>query len=341
MSRLLNTRYTKTICAAAVAAVTTSLALSLASSPAHAQQSFWDNQDEGWFFYEPDPVPEEEPEEKPPEVKPVVIPPPDSKKPEEPPEPEEPAYLSAQWLKENLPRYHRAALDNPTDVETVAVYAYLKRVALDKAEQFTRTYQDALLKYPVLDENTNRSTASFASKALDDAAKEASARLLRTIGERTLGLFFFYEEDCAACIDQTRPLDWVRRKSGFDVQPISLDGSPLPVTGFENYVVDEGQSDMLGIVTTPAIYLVIDSKTIVSVGQGGIAADDLAEAVIDQARMNNVISDAEFQETQNSKMNPLGQSFEQMLKAKPTQPDERGYIEPNDMFELIKGEISG
>lgn len=336
MSQLHNALQAKRLLVAAIAT-----AGIVAASPAvYAQSGFWDSQNEGWFFYEPEPVEEPPEEQKPLEVHPVEIPPPEKATLEPEEAPPQPAYLSARWLKENLPRYHQAALDDPTNVETVAVYAFLKRVALDKAEQFTKTYQDALLKYPVLDENTNRSTASFATKALDEEAEAAKFRLLHEIGQRTLGLFFFYEEDCEVCINQTRPLEWIKRRGGFDVQPISLDGSPMPINGYEDFSVDNGQAEMLGLVATPAIYLVVDSQTIVSIGQGGTSAHALAEAIISQARMNGVISEEEYQATQASRLNPLGDSFDQMLQAKAIAPNDDGFIEPNAMFEVIKEEIS-
>tara|TARA_R110000851_G_scaffold328806_2_gene500073 strand:+ start:9040 stop:10083 length:1044 start_codon:yes stop_codon:yes gene_type:complete len=335
MSQPYNALWPKRLLVAAIACA----GIAVTSPAVYAQSGFWDSQNEGWFFYEPEPVEEEPPEENPPQVVPVEIDPPEP--PEETPEPpEEPAYLSAVWLKDNLPRYHQAALDDPTNVQTVAVYAFLKRVALDKAEQFTKTYQQALLKYPVLDENTNRSTASFATKAMDQEADEAKFRLLREISNRSLGLFFFYEDDCEVCLEQTRPLNWVKRRGGFDVQPISLDGAPIPIKGYENFSVDEGQAEMLGLVATPAIYLVIDSQNIVSIGQGGTSAHALAEAIITQARMNGVISEEEFQSTQSSRLNPLGQSFNQLIESKSIAPREDGFIDPDSMYELIEEEIS-
>lgn len=312
--------------------------------PAHTaladEGTFYERKAEGWFFYEPEPLPPEPPPEPEPEPEPravVVAPPTDDTAPE-PAQVTAPAPFSTVWIRENLPKYQEAALDDPTNVEKAAAVAFVKRLALDKAEQFTHTHEKMMLKYPILDESTNRSQSSFATKAMDGAAANNADKLLTKIANNTLGIFYFYEDNCPVCVAQTSPLRTLINRYQFKIQPISMDGSHLPVKGYENFKVDEGQSRVLGVVKAPAIYLVVTPDQILSLGQGGTSASDLNKSLLLQAQAAGVITDEEYQSTRTSSFNPLQMIANQRMRGggdlQDSMEGDTGYIDPEL---LIKG----
>lgn len=329
---------TQTICLLAYTAVPVLLAT---AQPALADEgTFYERKAEGWFFYEPEPLPLEPPPEPEPEPEPktVVVSPPPTESSAEPAEPTGPAPFSTVWIRENLPKYQEAALDDPTNVEKAAAVALVKRLALDKAEQFTHTHEKMMLKYPILDESTNRSQSSFATKAMDRSAANNADKLLTKIANNTLGLFYFYEDECPVCIAQTSPLRTLVNRYRFKIQPISMDGSHLPVKGYENFKVDEGQSRVLGVVKAPAIYLVVTPDQILSLGQGGTSASDLNKSLLLQAQAAGVITDEEYQSTRTSSFNPLQLIANQRMQGggdlQDSMEGDTGYIDPE---QLIKG----
>ncbi len=336
-----NSTLTKAIWILAYTAVPISLTASL---PALGDTgTFYERKAEGWFFYEPEPLPPEpvpEPEPEP-EPKAVVIAPPTEAPPEDVAgalEATPPAPFSTVWIRENLPKYQEAALDDPTNVEKAAAVAFVKRLALDKAEQFTHTHEKMMLKYPILDESTNRSQSSFATKAMDSSAASNADRLLTKIANNTLGLFYFFEGDCPVCVAQTSPLRSLVNRYKFSIQPISLDGSHLPVKGYENFKIDQGQARVLGVVKAPAIYLVVTPDQILSLGQGGTSASDLNKSLLLQAQAAGVITDEEYQSTRTSSFNPLQLIANQRARGGSDLHDsmegDTGYIDPEL---LIKG----
>jgi hypothetical protein len=59
-----------------------------------------------------------------------------------------PAPLSAAWLRANLERFRDQAIDDPSP-RNVALYLYLQRLVLDKAERFAEATQRAVWADPL------------------------------------------------------------------------------------------------------------------------------------------------------------------------------------------------
>lgn len=168
---------------------------------------------EGWFWYAEQPPEADEPDEtlEPP---PAVAAPP-------PPEPEQlpsaplaaaapagPAPLSAAWLRANLERYRDSAIDDPSQ-GNVALYLYLQRLAIDKAERFAEASQRVVWSDPLLDETTRRPLATFAANLVNrEAAANREAALTETA--RVAGLWFLFRADCPYCEAQAPLLEVLR-----------------------------------------------------------------------------------------------------------------------------------
>jgi hypothetical protein len=143
-----------------------------------------------------------------------------------------PAPLSAAWLRANLERYRDSAIDDPSP-RNVALYLYLQRLAIDKAERFAEATQRAVWSDPLLDETTRRPLATFAANLVNREAAPTARRPDRDgQGRRTLvpvplRLSLLRGTGAAAGGADVR--------ATASVQAVSLDGRPLPGGFFPDF----------------------------------------------------------------------------------------------------------
>lgn len=247
---------------------------------------FYERGAEGWFWYAPEPplVPEPEPQPAPEPPPSPLSDAPESATPKEatvatpPPEPEP---LSAAWLRANLERYQLQAIDDPSPTK-VALYLYLQRLALDKASRFTEAYQRVVQSDPYLDETTRRPVGNYANLLNRIAGQQRAAVLKDLAGE--VGIWFFYRSDCPYCAAQAPVLGFLSEQTGLRVQAIALDGRPLPDGRFPAFRRDTGQAARLGVVSTPALFLVRPPEGIVPLAQGLLSLSDLEQRLLLAAR---------------------------------------------------------
>jgi conjugal transfer pilus assembly protein TraF len=270
----------------------------LLTCPAGA--GFFEKSEEGWFWYEVVPEPVEIEEEDDTEVLPEPViaveqtPDPTSEEVAQTPpaEPRQPAPLSAEWFRENLQFYLDRAIDDPT-TENVAAYLYLQKVSLDKSQQFADTVARVTMMDPMLDENTRRSLASFGSREQNIQATRHRENLLREISDYT-GIFFFFSSDNSQDVAQSTILHSLSTNHGFNIIPISLDGRPLSDDLYPDYTIDQGQSAILGVNQTPALFLARpDNMDVVPLGQAMLARPQLEERIILAAREAGWITEEE------------------------------------------------
>jgi len=225
---------------------------------------------EGWFWYAPESAPLPEPEPEP------------AASPAEPASaaavPRVPRPLSARWFREQLGAYRDAAIDDPTP-QNVALYLYLQRVALDKSSRFAAATQRVVQRDPFLDEITQRPTATFAANLVNRETGERRDRLLAAIA-REVGVLFFFRSDCPYCAAEAPLLRMLGERYGFSVLPVSLDGAPLGGGDFPQYRRDSGQAEALGVVSTPALFLVRPPSAILPLRQGLLSLAQLQERLL-------------------------------------------------------------
>jgi conjugal transfer pilus assembly protein TraF len=265
------------------------LALSLVLPLRPEAAGFYFRAEEGWFWYERAPEPAVVPEPAPaPEPAPLAEAAPTT-------EPEGPHPLSAQWLRERLGAYRDAAIDDPSP-ENVALYLYLQRVALDKSSRFAAATQRAVQLDPMLDEITQRPTATFAANLVNRESGAQRAAVLTELATRA-GVLFFFRADCPYCEAQAPLLKLLQSRYGFDILPVSLDGAPLPGGEFPTYRTDAGQAAALGVVSTPALFLARPPAGLVPLAQGLLSLAQLEERLILAAAEAGWISPAEHART--------------------------------------------
>ena len=258
----------------------------LATHPA----SFYQRGTEGWFWYRDPgaqaaakPLPAAPSEPAP--IEPAEKPPPG------------PLPLSAQWFRENLDTYRDRAIDEPTP-QNVAAYFYLQRIAMDKSSRFAKVAERVVQGDPLLDEITQRPTATFGANLVNKAAGGARDATLRKIAGLS-SLWFFFRSDCPYCDAQAPLLAHLSQSYGFDVLPVSIDGQPLPGGLYPDHVRDAGQAHALGVRATPAMFLVDPAiPTVVPIAQGMLSLAQLQERIVEGAAMAGWISETEVARTQ-------------------------------------------
>lgn len=207
-----------------VLSMTTAIFLSsVTSAYAHVStnpQSFWNKNEEGWFWYKQDPnkIKPKKKEEKP---KAVVA---ESKK--EPEKKEEsrskaPQVFSAEWVRKNLEVYKQLAWDEPT-VENLRAYLYLQRFAIDRSEQFAHAGQLALEGDPYLDEMARHPMGGQANKDIHNQRSGENEYVLKKLFKK-VGLFFVFKNDCYICDKQASLLKLAQKDFDVSIQAVSLE----------------------------------------------------------------------------------------------------------------------
>ncbi len=268
------------------------------ADPPVAGASFYSDQERGWFWYEEPPVEEE----KKPEEKPEPIQSQPAAENQEP-EPEAlPPTGSVAWLKVMLPKLKEKAIDEPTETN-IKAYFFAQRLMMDKAELFSRATMETIKNEPMLDEDLRYPASNAASDALADASTKQKDALLKMISGSAALMLFFKGNDCALCGQALSALTGLESKYGFTIIPVSMDGEPLPVGGYKTQF-DNGLAQHLGVVTTPAIAMVVPPNDVRIVSYSTISMETAANRILASARDMGLITPQEFNAT--SRLNQIG-----------------------------------
>lgn len=237
----------------------------------------------GWVWYErPPPAPKPAPTPKPAVPSPATKPALDTDAPP----------LSSRWFRAKLDEYRDAAMDDPSE-DNVALYLYLQRIAMEKAEAFKNTGQRVVMTYPGLDED-QRTPQSAVAKA---AARLTSRDLTRQVMARlssTAGLWYFFRSDCPYCHSQAPILAMLQTLYGFTVLPISMDGLPATDGTYPDFRVDTGQAAQLGVRATPTLFLVTTDGKVLRIAEGLQTLPALEDRVLTLGNEAGLVSDAEY-----------------------------------------------
>ncbi|MCO2767699.1 thioredoxin family protein [Pseudomonas aeruginosa] len=253
-------------------------------TPQVAGSSFYQDKERGWFWYE-DPPPEQELEKT------------------EPAMPELPPTGSVAWIREMLPKLRDAAMDNPTK-ENVSAYFWAQRIMLDKAERFSRHSVDVIRNDPFLDEDMRYPASNAASDALATAAGKQKETLLKMIAGSSALMFFYNGNDCILCEQALAAVSALEFRYGFTVMPVSMDGAPLPGGKYPNTQYDTGLAEQLGIITSPALALVIPPHDVKIVSFSTVSMETATTRILMAANEAGLISDQEYNAT--SRLNTMG-----------------------------------
>lgn len=308
-----------------------------AQAPLDTPERFYNQKAQGWFWYAVEPEEDEQKKEEPEPSAPVFAAP---SKPLPLPGPKP---FSAQWFRENLPKYKDAAWDNPT-VENLKAFYYLQRYAMDQSELFASAAELAVVGDPFLDEVSRRPAATFASQRVDVLAGQARDSLLGTVAQRT-GLFFFFKGDEYGNLQA--PIIKAIEQAGFAVVPVSVDGQPLQDGLFPNARKDEGRSKLLNIQAYPATFLVSPTGVFEPIAQGMISLPELTHRILIAAKRNGWVTDDEYNKTKpltNTDTNIVYRLDNDSVKTAITETagqagDEKNFIPPEKLLGIITERI--
>ena len=214
----------------------------------------------------------------------------------------EPSAFSAAWFRKNLEHYRDRAIDDPSQ-ENVAAYYYLQRVMMDKAHRFTDVARQVVMSDPFLDENQRRPITTFAANETNRLAGIASEQTLSSVAHQA-GILFFFRSDCPYCHIQAPLLALLEKRFGFKVYAVSLDGKPMPGDLYLDFHTDRGQANLLGVVSTPAMFLMKPPDELLPLSQGALSLDDLTGRILLSAHESGWIDDAVFDATRGQRLSP-------------------------------------
>ena len=309
-------------------------AMPASAQPTQQPAGFYQDHGRGWFWYEIEPEEPEPPEPEEPKLAPQLpsvvqtpapLPAPDPV----PAQPTLPAFGSAAWLRENLPKYRDRALDDPSP-ENVRAYYVLQRLTMDKAQAFTDMAQRVVIGDPLLDEVGRRPTATYGANEMNRVAGEATDKELGAIAQ-TVGIWFFFRSDCAYCHQQATVMEMLARTAGFSIVPISLDGRPLPGGQFPDFKVDRGQAAQLAVERTPTIVLVKPPDGFVTIARGMLSLQELKRRILTGALNAGWIDEGSFARTRPVDTGP-------MLPAT-LQPPQETLASPEDLVAYLRSQV--
>ena len=262
--------------------------------------SFWSEQEQGWFFYEPflpeqEDVPIEEPDRQ--EV------------PEPAPAPSAPTQtgpdvFSAAWMRENMQVYLDRAIDNPTE-ENLRAYALLQRVMLDRSTQFADRMVSLVEGDALLDEQVRRPFNSAAVNQIEASVERGIRESMHYLGENDqIGIWYFYSADCGHCGLLTPILAVMRNLYSLPVMAISMDGEGAPPNTRDNdpfttsWVTDAGQSRALEVTRLPAVYMVYPhDEVVVPLAFNSLSRTELESRIVREAHALGVLPDELWRRT--------------------------------------------
>lgn len=259
---------------------------------ASAEPTFYGDKFRGWYWFEEPPA---EPEEKPQEEKPPT---PIQQKSEDEKK-EDKIRLDVAWLRSKIPEYQEAAINNPTR-ENLARYLYTQRYMLDISSRFATKATEFNRFESELDETKRRPMSSFSLNVFKEETKKSISQVLDSINEKT-HIWFFFSSNCAYCKQQLPLLKELNIRFGVNILAISMDGSVLPDMDDMEVVVDKTNvAERFGVKFTPTMFMALnDGSGFTKIGEGLTTLPLMQDRILLSARLKNVITDEQYQSTQN------------------------------------------
>lgn len=254
----------------------------LATSLVHAEEVDYNpnKPERGWFWYEEPPVEQPKKPEKKEKPKTAAAASSTEKKEKKP--------MTAEWLKEMIPKMRMRALDDPSR-ENMAAYFFLQRVEMDKAQRFAKAGKEYVSSEPILDENNRVPVSGYGKNEFMDRQFKAKKNVLNYLAKDVGGIFMFFDSKCDFCKAQLKIVNYLKDAYGFEVKFISMDGKGL--SGIDHWEPDNGHAKMLNLKIFPTTVLAVPPNTYLIVSQGVMAQDQLEERILTAATSNKLLPD--------------------------------------------------
>ncbi len=172
------------------------------------------------------------------------------------------------------------AIEAPSE-ENVLLYAAYQRLVMQRAEDFSRTWQRILWQHPELDPTVENPVVSAGLSAASAEQAKRRDRALSHLAKES-GLLYFFSGDCPLCEIQSPILASFSETYGFSVIAISLDGMTDAI--FPEARIDRGAARKLAVEKTPAVFMAgpmnrqgsPQTLDVLRVGTGLLSAEELA-----------------------------------------------------------------
>ncbi|MEO8152376.1 MAG: conjugal transfer protein TraF [Rhizobacter sp.] len=234
------------------------------------RDSYWQDGNRGWFFYERKP---KKPPALPPAPAPIPAPAPVVTAPTEPPKPpKHPDLVRFEALQKRVEDTRNIAIVNPTE-ENLRAFLTAQAEALDKAITFGKASERVVWATPSLDPDVRMPTTP-AGLALYEGQRDQRRTDKWAELAQTHAFFFFFKSDCPYCHRFAPMLRDFSQRTGIEILPVSLDG--IGIQEFPDFRPDNGIAARLGITEVPALFLA-EPRTgkVLPVGYGVIGPNDL------------------------------------------------------------------
>ena len=208
-------------------------------------------------------------------------PPPKPEKDEAAPAPTAPQTSYTEQLSaitEELDELKARAIIEPTP-ENVRNYIAFQREQLDRASTFADTWARTLWQTPELDYTLERPVNNLGKQTWRTERTAYQDQMMRDLTQR-YGVFYFYSQSCAACSTFSPIMRSLSDRYGLDVLAVSMDGGVTP--GFPDYVVNQGQYEMMGLQGSRVPALVLfdtQTKATIPIGYGVMAQDEVIQRI--------------------------------------------------------------
>ena len=146
----------------------------------------------------------------------------------------------------------------------------------------------------MFDSISQRPTATYANRQLDEEATQKRAETLDHISHNS-GIFFFSDNSNASKI-QADIISMLVRNFDFDILKITT-AQPTQELADQGFKEDKGRSKTLGISTYPAIALISADGNYDVISQAPVSYSDLRDRLLIGANRLGVINEAELNQT--------------------------------------------
>lgn len=210
------------------------------SSPVNAH--FFERKAEGWHWYESDVTDHRS------EVR------------KEPKKASEQKTLTAseilQRFKKEIEQRLHLALVYPT-YDNVKAYQEIQKAMMDRSELFSQRWMEVVYTTPHLDETIKHPISQAARHVYLDERQRNKETTIKALSQK-YGLFFFFKSSCPYCHRFAPIVKQFAQNYGWQVLPISMDGSQLPE--FPNVQNDNGAAAKLDVTHLPTL-LAVEPKS--------------------------------------------------------------------------------
>lgn len=228
--------------------------------------NFYEKKAEGWHWYEPIVLIERDASKE--KEKPDVT--------SSPKTPKEKAGEDLKNFKKDLKEKLELAVMEPNHAN-IKSYMSLQHQMMERGELFAKRWMEVLFMNPSLDYSVKHPWSQKARHIfLEEKQKKTKEQIQKL--SKTYGLFFFFRADCPYCRAFAPTVKHFSREYGWEVLPISMDGSTLKE--FREARPDNGTAKALGVTVLPTL-LAVDPKSgkVIPLSHGMNSMDHIEERV--------------------------------------------------------------